>query len=101
MIRVGGEVSTPADFASGDGSKYGVWEPVSEKFLATVVYAITNAVVSSFVIFFFGGPIYALVVFYFALRLIGIETKPCCAKDGKKDLKRTCRFLVCFFPLGC
>ena len=33
--------------------------------------------------------------------LIGIEKQPCCAKDGKTDLKRTGKFLCCLFPVGC
>ena len=103
MIRVGPPVSAPADtlMAGQDGGKYGVWEPVSEKFITGVIESISGAVISTFLLIFLGGPIYLLVLFYFALRLIGIEKKGCLAKDDKTDLKRACRFLCCFFPLIC
>ena len=101
MIRVGDPVSTPADTIYLGGGEYGVWKPVSEKFIVAVIGAITNAVVSSFLLLLLGGPIYALVFFYFAVRLIGIEKTPSCASNGKTDLKRTCWFLAFFFPILC
>jgi hypothetical protein len=103
MIRVGNPVSTPANtlMAGQNGGKYGVYEPLSENFLSGVFESIQGAVISCFLLIFMGGPIYALVLFYFALRLIGIEKQPCCAKDGKTDLTRTSKFLCCLFPVGC
>jgi hypothetical protein len=103
MIRVGDTVSVPADtlMSGQEGGKYGVWEPVSESFLVAVIESIGGALGSSVALFFLGGPIYALVMFYYALRLIGIEETPRCHKDSKIDLTRTCRFLACFFPMGC